>query len=200
MNNAFEVWRELRKIYLKYIDTGLPVKYKKLEEERRKLLLESDAICKNPIIELVPRYSEYCSLSDACNQLGLNHSFAEFAKTGLFPDRNGIESKIYKHQYESLEAAVVNRKNIVVTTGTGSGKTECFLFPLIYDILNEKKENGGRDKPAVRGLILYPLNALAEDQMRRLRKSLSSEAAINYLNQHIPGKRISFGRYTGITP
>ena len=44
MNNAFEVWRELRSIYLKYIDTGLPIKYKKLEDERKQLLLEPDAI------------------------------------------------------------------------------------------------------------------------------------------------------------
>ena len=200
MNNAFEIWRELRDIYLKYIDTGLPIKYKKLEEERKELLLESDAICKNPIIELVPRYDEHCTLNQACLDLKLDISFAQFAKTGLFPDRNGEESKIYKHQFDSLRAAVVGRKHIIATTGTGSGKTECFLFPLLYDILKEKLSNSIENKPAVRGLILYPLNALAEDQIRRLRRCLSSEQAIQFLNEHANSKRISFGRYTGITP
>jgi DEAD/DEAH box helicase domain-containing protein len=200
MNNAFKIWRELRDIYLKYIDTGLPIKYKKLEEERKELLLEADAICKNPIIELVPRYEEYCTLDQACLDLGIDQSFAQFAKAGLFPDRNGEESKIYKHQFESLRSAVVEKKHIVATTGTGSGKTECFLFPLLYNILKEKLSPSNESKPAVRGLILYPLNALAEDQMRRLRRCLSSEQAIHFLDKRANGKRISFGRYTGITP
>lgn len=201
MNNAFEVWAELRKVYLKYIDTGLPIKYKKLEDERKALLLEPDAICKNPIIELVPRYEEYCTMKEACSNLNLDLSFAEFTKTGLFPDRSEIESKMYEHQFRSLESAVSKRKHIIATTGTGSGKTECFLFPMLYDIYAEKKNAPlEKDKSAIRGLILYPLNALAEDQMRRLRKALSSEKAISYFDQKVNGKRITFGRYTGITP
>jgi DEAD/DEAH box helicase domain-containing protein len=200
MNNAFEIWRELRNIYLKYIDTGLPIKYKQLEDERKKLLLEPDAICKNPIIELVPRYQEFVTINEACRKLGLNQGFVKFTKSGLFPDLGQKESKIYEHQFLALKSAVVERKNIVVTTGTGSGKTECFLFPLLYDILEEKLTRSSAITPAIRGLILYPLNALAEDQMRRLRKSLSSELVIKYLDSDVTNKRISFGRYTGLTP
>lgn len=200
MNNAFDVWRELRNIYLKYIDTGLPIKYKQLEAERKELLLQPEAICKKPIIELVPRYEEYCSLQEACDRLNLNPLFPRFAKCGLFPDRNGQESKLYEHQFKALKTAVVDRKHMVVTTGTGSGKTECFLFPLLYDIFQEKAINPKAIQAAVRGLVLYPLNALAEDQMRRLRRSLSSTAALDFLNNQLNGKRITFGRYTGITP
>jgi DEAD/DEAH box helicase domain-containing protein len=200
MNNAFEVWRELKNIYLKYIDTGLPIKDKKLESERRQLLLEPNAICKSPIIELVPRYEDYCTLLVACEKLNLDKRFAEFVKTGLFSNHGGMESKIFKHQFDSLESALKKNKHIIATTGTGSGKTECFLFPLIYDILIEKLSLIKDDDPAVRGLILYPLNALAEDQMRRLRKGLSNEASIEWLNKNANGKRITFGRYTGITP
>jgi DEAD/DEAH box helicase domain-containing protein len=200
MNNAFEIWRELREIYLKYIDTGLPIKYRELEVERRQLLRGSESICKSPIIELVPRYKEYCTLSEACSKLLLNSEFSDFANAGLFPPRDGIESKIYNHQFEALEKAIKERKHIIITTGTGSGKTECFLFPMLYDILNEKGAKPSEDSHAVRGLILYPLNALAEDQIRRLRKALSSDTAIKYLDDYLNGKRISFGRYTGITP
>lgn len=174
MNNAFAIWKELRDIYLKYIDTGLPIKYRQLEDERRALLLEPEAICKLPIIEMVPRYEDYCTLQQACQELSLEPSFAAFAKCGLFPDVNGKESKIYHHQFQSMKAAINQRKNIVVTTGTGSGKTECFLFPLVYDLFNEKVIKG-ENSPAIRALILYPLNALAEDQMKRLRRGLSSE-------------------------
>ena len=200
MNNPFDVWRELKRTYLKYIDTGLPIKYKPLEDERRKLLEEPDAICKNPIIELVPRYEDYCTLWEACETLGLLPSFAHFAKKGLFPDRGSVESKMYPHQFKALKTAAVEGKNIIATTGTGSGKTECFLLPLLYDIFKEKATTITQVSPAVRGLILYPLNALAEDQMKRLRRSLSSGDAIDYLDTHFQKQRITFGRYTGITP
>ena len=199
MNNPFEVWRDLKSIYLKYLDTGLPIKYTLLEKERRQLFEEPDAVCKTPIIELVPRYEEYCSLREACDSLGLMPEFAHFATLGLFPDRGSSESRMYAHQYDALKAAVVDRKNIVATTGTGSGKTECFLLPLLYDIFKDKFTSQ-EHFPAVRGLILYPLNALAEDQMKRLRRSLSCDAVIRYLDEELHGKRITFGRYTGITP
>lgn len=194
------IWQELQSIYLRYIDTGIPLKYKHLENERKSLLLETDAICKEPIIELIPRYEELYTLKEASKLLGLDPLFAEFASKGLFQDRNGVESKIYEHQFLALQEALVNRKHIVATTGTGSGKTECFLFPLLYDILTEKKSRTSGNLHAVRGLILYPLNALAEDQMRRLRKGLGCESVISFLDENVNGKRISFGRYTGNTP
>lgn len=199
MNNAFEIWDHLKNIYLKYIDTGIPIKYKQIEEERRQLLNEPDAICKEPIIELVPRYDEKYTLAEACSNLELDNRFADFSKNGLFPDRDGIESRMYIHQYEALQNAIKFRKHIIATTGTGSGKTECFLFPFLYDIFHEKLHRNTATMPAMRGLILYPLNALAEDQMRRLRRSLSSNAAISYLDTNLSGRRITFGRYTGIT-
>lgn len=200
LNNPFSIWRELKEIYLKYIDTGLPIRYPKLESERRTLLLEPDALCKQPIIEAVPRYSPFCTLKEACNELGLDESFADFAEKGLFPLINGKSGFIYKHQFDAMSAALRDRKNIIATTGTGSGKTECFLFPLIYDVFRERKQKGPSAPAAMRGLILYPLNALAEDQMRRLRKALSGDMVIPFFDEHMHGQRITFGRYTSFTP
>lgn len=199
MNNAFQIWRELKDIYTKYIDTGLPFSNILLEDERRSLFEKGDTIAKYPIIEFTPKYKEFKTLNGTCDTLKLNPKFAEFMKQGLFKDKDGIESKIYEHQFDSINEAVSKRKNIIATTGTGSGKTECFLFPLLYDLLDEKLNKPSQTK-AVRGLILYPLNALAEDQMRRLREALSSENAINWLNEYANSNYITFARYTGITP
>lgn len=199
MNNAFQIWRELKDIYTKYIDTGLPFSNILLENERRSLFEKGDTIAKYPIMEFTPKYKEFKTLNETCSTLNLNPKFAEFMKQGLFKDINGVESKIYEHQFDSINAAVSERKNIIATTGTGSGKTECFLFPLLYDLLDEKLKMVSQTK-AVRGLILYPLNALAEDQMRRLREALSSENAINWLNENANSNYITFARYTGITP
>lgn len=80
----------------------------------------------------------------------------------------------YKHQYESWNTLLNKKtedglpKSIVVTTGTGSGKTECFMMPLIHDLT----ENAGIDE--IQALFLYPLNALMEDQKERLEELLNT--------------------------
>jgi len=204
MDNPIKIWRELKNIYLKYIDSGLPLSHDKLIKERRNLYEQGTAICQPPIIELVSSYEEVATLSEVCNDIDLCADFAEFAQCGLFPNNGSIKRKLYKHQKEALEFAIKKdieqRKHIIATTGTGSGKTECFLLPVIADLVNEsKKWNINRTK-AVRTLILYPLNALAEDQMIRLRKSLNSESSRNWLDNNRSGHRFYFGRYTGKTP
>src|SRR5262249_476804 len=110
-------------------------------------------------------------------------------------------------QVEALEAVLKQRRHLVVTTGTGSGKTECFLLPLVATLLHESATWPRTGRPrAVRALLLYPLNALAEDQMMRLRRALDSVdadgmvGARTWLDQHRQGHRFFFGRYTGHTP
>jgi len=70
----------------------------------------------------------------------------------------------YKHQQESWKQLSQN-KSIVVTSGTGSGKTECFMYPVLNDLY---KENNPQSTNAIQALFLYPLNALMEDQKSRL--------------------------------
>ena len=89
---------------------------------------------------------------------------------------------------------------MVVTTGTGSGKTECFLLPVIEALVRESADWKGPDRPtAVRALILYPLNALVEDQMTRLRRSLDGPGPREWLKAN-RRDRFTFGRYNGWTP
>jgi ATP-dependent helicase YprA (DUF1998 family) len=59
-------------------------------------------------------------------------------------------------------------KSIVVTTGTGSGKTECFMMPLVHDLSLQGKQN------EIQAIFLYPLNALMEDQKDRLETLLKN--------------------------
>lgn len=81
----------------------------------------------------------------------------------------------FKHQYTSWKALLDDKKSIVVTTGTGSGKTECFMMPLIKDLATNPNNN------QVEALFLYPLNALMEDQKLRLSEYISnSEANITF--------------------
>ena len=78
----------------------------------------------------------------------------------------------YQHQYECWDVLLNQRttdnkpKSIVVTTGTGSGKTECFMMPLVYDLSRNARPG------EIQAVFLYPLNALMEDQKERLEELL----------------------------
>lgn len=205
MNNPVKIYKEIREAYLKYINSGLPFSREEYNEERNELLRTPGTISQPPIIELVPKYHELASLKEFCENEGVDMEINDFVNTGLFANNTAVERKLYDHQYEALKEAFVNRKNIVVTTGTGSGKTECFLLPVISDLVTESSTWDKNRARAIRTLILYPLNALAEDQMIRLRKALNSRkadgtAARDWLDEHRNEHRFYFGRYTGRTP
>ena len=101
----------------------------------------------------------------------------------------GVEYPLYTHQEEALIKAS-NNKNILISTGTGSGKTEAFLLPIINHLLKEIENNTLHNK-GVRALILYPLNALVNDQLNRIRDILTQDEKL---------KQITFGMYIGETP
>lgn len=193
---------ELRELYLKYLDSSLPFRDERLVAERRRLLEGPGGVYREPLIELLPRYPTDASLREVCIRLGLSPEFADFAERGLFPN-----PALYRHQAEALEAVACERRHLVVTTGTGSGKTECFLLPIFEALVRESAGWGLRRRPrALRALLLYPMNALAEDQMVRLRRAADSmdteerPGARGWLDEHRHGHRFTFGRYTGRTP
>lgn len=205
MNDPIKIFSDIRHAYLKYISSGLPFFRKEYGQERDKLMEETGTICQPPIIELVTKYHEKASLKDFCTSENVSQELYDFVNTGLFTNSGHQERKLYDHQYSALKEAFINRKHIVVTTGTGSGKTECFLLPIIADLVKESKKWENLRPRAMRAMILYPLNALAEDQMIRLRKALNSRktdgtGALDWLDKFRNGHRFYFGRYTGATP
>lgn len=91
----------------------------------------------------------------------------------------------YKHQVEAWEKLLsADNSSIVVTTGTGSGKTECFMLPLITDLANHQQEEHG-----VQAIFLYPLNALMEDQKQKLNDLIDKS-----------GADLTFAVYNGNSP
>lgn len=79
----------------------------------------------------------------------------------------------YEHQYDSWNTLLKEKyedkpMSICVTTGTGSGKTECFMMPLVYDLAKNYQQG------QIQAIFLYPLNALMEDQKERLEKMLEN--------------------------
>lgn len=85
------------------------------------------------------------------------------------------DRKPYKHQIESWDILINQKKSIAVTTGTGSGKTECFMLPVLYDIYANSKNTSG-----VNAIFLYPLNALIGSQKKRMDVWCKALGGINY--------------------
>ena len=119
----------------------------------------------------------------------------------LIEDKLGVFSDPFEHQVFALEN-YISGKDLFVSTGTGSGKTECFLWPIIAKNIDEAiARPESFKKNAVRTLIIYPMNALVSDQLGRFRNILGSEKFKEHFIEASHAARLPhFGMYTGRTP
>lgn len=194
--NPVNAEQEIKEKIIQYLDRNLPVKraMPSLKEAFDAFQHGSGEgsmdFVRSPYIEVTQSYkSSSYSLQDMVDQGMLCSEVASaFAK---YFDSDVSDFRPYVHQYNSVKEAGSypgsQKKNLVVCTGTGSGKTECFMLPMIDAIYRQHKAAGKEYKPHIRAMILYPMNALVNDQVNRLRKIL----------KNLP--EITFGRYTGET-
>lgn len=172
--DPLETSRQIEASYKRYLKTLLSPRDGKLAEAFDAEIDATSMLIKGPMLELTPPY-ETGSTPRQLMEQGLLHP--SFAQIGIPADQ-----PLYVHQETAIRKFIAGR-NLVVSTGTGSGKTESFLVPIINSLLEERSM--GTLGPGVRALLLYPMNALANDQLKRLRTVLRS----------VPD--ITFGRYTG---
>lgn len=240
---SFEIIKEN---FIRYVETAFGTKFEGLEKERYALLNYDKVLYRKPWIEPLPDYIssnkrvQDLTLDDLGNALSEAeaNTFKELVATGLFPSF----AKLHSHQAEMLKETLKGN-NCIITSGTGSGKTESFLLPLFaqlskelanwetpnakpatvntwwksatergltpsqivnptnFTLSNAVRQRQHEKRPAgVRALILYPMNALVEDQMSRLRKALDSDDTRSWLTANTNGNSIFFGRYNGSSP
>ena len=166
----------------RYLLTALPIseRFPKISSQAQAYLSQEDILVKGPYLEGIPDFPKGASLEDLVEEEVLHEGFSKL-------DPKAYVRPLHEHQEKAIRAAVEDGSNIVVATGTGSGKTECFLYPLIQRLL----ELGVKDRPGIRAILVYPLNALANDQLyQRLAPIFTGELA-EY--------GITVGRYTGQT-
>ncbi len=104
-----------------------------------------------------------------------------------------IDKCLYTHQERAIRATHLESLNVVVATGTASGKTESFLYPILFELYRQHLA-GQLEEPGVRAMILYPMNALANDQRERL------GAICKDLREASSAFQPTFGQYIGQTP
>lgn len=222
--------------------------------------METGTLCTSPLLEPLPSWEEDLVTEEEEDAVlaGLSpkarRAFVDLIGCGLMDrDERGELYRPYSHQVRMLKRGVRDGQAGIVTSGTGSGKTEAFPLPILASIVEEAtRDQGGWPRPesgylssenrwwrgqddqpmakrnsrgeyelkqdikikgldwnsykdyeqrpaAIRALILYPMNALVEDQMTRLRMALDSQDARNALDRHLNGNRVFFSRYTGQT-
>ena len=162
------------------------------------LCSEHTNIAREPYIETAASYMKIP------NGITDSHKIEDSVKSTLkkLIDANlGIFSSPFDHQVKALEYFSMG-KDLFVSTGTGSGKTECFLWPIIAKSIDEAKNRPASFKHnAVRTLIVYPMNALVSDQLARFRKIIGASEFKTIFTSDTHATRIPhFGMYTSRTP
>lgn len=125
-----------------------------------------DCVGKNIVLENMSDWTTYSDSKVSWEALAMTIS----SHVNLWPH----STHPYKHQVECWEK-LLNRQSIVVTTGTGSGKTECFMIPLVKDLADKCCPQG--DFRNLKAIFLYPLNALMTDQRDRLEEFIKMSGA-----------------------
>jgi ATP-dependent helicase YprA (DUF1998 family) len=163
--------------FLRYLFSAFPLSDPELADQARALLTRPSSLdiplVKGPFVSLSESFAKGESIK-AFAERGVLH--------GVMPGLIGYPT-MYLHQQQVFEAAR-SGQHVLVATGTGSGKTESFLYPIVDELLRE------RDRGVTSGLaaiLVYPMNALANDQLDRLRDMLG-------------GTGITFGQWVGTTP
>jgi len=169
----------IKATYRRYLSSLLAVRDPKIDAALRKAIDSTDMLDRGPYLEATPPYAPGKSIQELIDEGVLAEKFADLASDVL-----PLSRPLYVHQEGAIRKVAAGR-NVVVATGTGSGKTESFLIPILDSLVREHEK--GALGPGVRALLLYPMNALANDQMKRLRQLLAGYPDI------------TFGRYTGET-
>lgn len=170
--------------YENYLKTSFYFKDPHLRDSFKRALKEQGALSKGPFPEPARSF-----------KLDINE--ISLAKE-LFPDHANLlpaltERNLYIHQEKAVRTAYSDQNNVVVATGTASGKTESFLYPILFTLYQQHLE-AKLTEPGVRALILYPMNALANDQRERL------GAICKKLKENNSDFAPTFGQYIGQTP
>ncbi|WP_191861040.1 DEAD/DEAH box helicase [Hanstruepera ponticola] len=242
MINPLGIFEKVKEGYISYIKTAFGTRYEDFEANRENLLNTDKVLYRQPWIEPLLEYksAEGKEIKNLTEQdlFGFTKKDVElfngFVSKGLFTGNYPL----YEHQFRMLQLALEGN-NCVITSGTGSGKTEAFLLPLIAYLLKDlskyisnpasvnaigphsyrqgptniiiegntatlsdrvlQRSNENRPQ-AIKALIVYPMNALVEDQLTRLRMTLDNDEVREFCDSNLNGNRLFFGRYNSTAP
>ena len=149
--NPIKIFTKMKNDFLSYYNTQFYIENKYISNERSDLINSQNTMWKWPQVELLSNYPTYSNENNAAfSEAGVNKIFHDYLEKSLFSNEKNESFKMYTHQANSLIEASKN-KNIILTTGTGSGKTEGMYLPLLNTLLEESlswtKPNAASEEP-----------------------------------------------------
>lgn len=243
MNDPISAFDTIRDNFIRYVKTAFGTQSVSIEKEREALLHTDRVLYREPWVETLPDYKPSGKTIDTLIDADLptltsadQQAFRGLVGNGLMPPA----ITLHQHQARMLRQSLAGR-HCIITSGTGSGKTEAFMLPLFAQLareltrwspqadctdeqrtwwqaagglpntrcvdlntggLTQRTWQRGHEtrRAAVRAMLLYPMNALVEDQMTRLRKALDSDTVRHWFETNAQGNRLYFGRYNSSTP
>jgi ATP-dependent helicase YprA (DUF1998 family) len=163
--------------FLRYLFSAFPLSDPELADQAKKLLERPSSLdiplVKGPFVSLSESFAKGEPIQKLASEGRLHQ---------VMPGLIGYPM-MYLHQQQVFDAVKAGQ-HVLVATGTGSGKTESFLYPIIDDLLRQRDQGINSGLTAI---LVYPMNALANDQLDRLRDMLG-------------GTGITFGQWVGTTP
>src|SRR5258707_1284149 len=176
----FGAVEQIKKKYQRFVETSFPIKDPTLRTQFSNLIEREHLLWQEPHISLSRPYLPGSTLQELVDTGYLDKRLLSIP---FFHTKKPGQGRVYYHQQEAIKRLTTLRdhkpQNTLIATGTGSGKTESFLIPIINHCLQHPE-------PGIQAIIIYPMNALANDQLTRLRDLLG-------------GTGVTFGRYTGDT-
>ena len=168
MFNPVLASENIKNEFIGYVSTFFHISDREYAIKFKEALCKNGVITKGPYLDINHSYKTGKSLEQLIQDKEASPLFRSLE--GNIPDKDKelqVNRGLYIHQEKAL-LKTNQGKSLIVTTGTGSGKTECFMIPIIQHLLTEK--SNGTLSPGVRAILIYPMNALANDQMKRLRE------------------------------
>jgi Lhr-like helicase len=183
MRSIFTLHRDVLKDYQEFIRSFIWIRDDRIREFAEQELRETARLWPEPLLQLSSAYRLDKTPEELAGE-GLLHP--ETAR--IFRRRDGTTYRLFRHQVEALRLGLAGQ-SFVVTSGTGSGKTLCFLIPIVDAVVRNP------DLPRPAAFIIYPMNALVNSQLQAFREL--KESYEQRTGQPFP---VRFARYTGETP
>ena len=180
--DVFELRRRLIDDYRAYVTSFISIRDERVRRKVDEELAEG-WLWPDPRIGLNPSFAEGAWIDELVRRDLLHSECAKIFRIKRTKHDQGDGLKLHRHQVDAIEAAQ-RRRNYVLTTGTGSGKSLAYIVPIVDRVLR------GERRPGIKAIVVYPMNALANSQEQEL---------VKFLNHGYPDGRgpVTFKRYTG---
>ncbi|WP_425424290.1 protein kinase domain-containing protein [Streptomyces chattanoogensis] len=189
--DVFGLHRQLISDYRDFTEGGTVIRDERIAE-----FVQDDLNAKSqwpdPWLSLNPFFAAAGTVAELAGKKVLEDACARIFQAGKTEGGTACDGRpltLHQHQREAIDAAE-SGASYVLTTGTGSGKSLSYIVPIVNRVLRQRAQEASGAPGRVRAIIVYPMNALANSQLKELEKYLCDGFGAGR-------EPVTFARYTG---